>query len=179
MLIAGDLLCARSISDSTASAVREGFRRLARASIFAAVVPGEAEEVHSLAMLRQVCSEPNVHLFSGEEWSRVSPLAGVSVWGLRTTSRNSTTNALGNLVIEGPGIHLGLMHTTFAGQPGFVGRRIGGIDRGEVDDRGEPFGRQAIKMRSKQRWGQFSTVWPMSPCTRCCFLAQCGLRGRS
>ena len=39
MLIAGDLLCARSISDSTASAVREGFRRLARASIYAAVVP--------------------------------------------------------------------------------------------------------------------------------------------
>ncbi|MBP7868502.1 MAG: metallophosphoesterase family protein [Bacillota bacterium] len=118
MLIAGDLLSARSISDSTASAVREGFRRLAQASIFAAVVPGEAEEVHSLAMLRQVCSEPNVHLFSGEEWSRVSPLAGVSVWGLRTTSRNSTTNALGNLVIEGPGIHIGLMHSTFAGTPG-------------------------------------------------------------
>ena len=118
MLIAGDLLCARSISDSTASAVREGFRRLARASIFAAVVPGEAEEVHSLTMLRQVCSEPNVHLFLGEEWSRVSPLPGVSVWGLRTTSRNSTTNALANLVVEGLGIHIGLMHGTFAGTPG-------------------------------------------------------------
>lgn len=118
MLIAGDLLSARSISDSTASAVREGFRRLARASIFAAVAPGEAEEVHSLAMLRQVCSEPNVHLFSGEEWSRVSPLAGVSIWGLRTTSRNSTTNALANLVIEGPGIHIGIMHGTFVGTPG-------------------------------------------------------------
>lgn len=118
MLIAGDLLCARSISDSTASAVREGFRRLARASIFVAVVPGEAEEVHSLTMLRQVCGEPNVHLFLGEEWSRVSPLAGVSVWGLRTTSRNSTTNALANLVVEGSGIHIGLMHGTFAGTPG-------------------------------------------------------------
>ena len=118
MLIAGDLLCARSVSDSTASAVREGFRRLARASIFAAVVPGEAEEVHSLAMLREVCSEPNVHLFSGEEWSRVSPLPGVSVWGLRTTSRNSTTNALANLVVEGSGVHIGPMHGTFSGTPG-------------------------------------------------------------
>ena len=118
MLIAGDLISARSVSDSTASAVREGFRRLAAASIFAAVVPGEAEEVHSLAMLRQVCSEPNVHLFSGEEWSRVSPMAGVSVWGLRTTSRNSTTNALANLVIEGSGIHIGLMHGTFEATPG-------------------------------------------------------------
>ncbi len=29
MLIAGDLISARSVSDSTASAVREGFRRLA------------------------------------------------------------------------------------------------------------------------------------------------------
>ena len=118
MLVAGDLLCARSISDSTACAVREGFRRLARASIFAAVVPGEAEEAHALAMLRQVCREPNVHLFLGEEWSRVSPLAGVNVWGLRTTSRNSTTNALANLVVEGSGIHIGLMHGTFAGTPG-------------------------------------------------------------
>jgi DNA repair exonuclease SbcCD nuclease subunit len=120
MLIAGDLLSAHSISDSTASAVREGFRKLGRASIFVAVVPGESDEVHSLAMLRQVCREPNVHLFWGEEWSCVSPLAGVSVWGLRTTSRNSTTSVLPNLVIRGSGTHIGLMHGTFSGTPGLA-----------------------------------------------------------
>ncbi len=135
MLIAGDLLSARSASDSTASAVREGFRKLAQASIFVAIVPGEAEEAHSLAMLRQVCREPNVHLFAGEEWSRVSPIAGVSVWGLRTTSRNSTTNALANLVIEGAGVHIGVMHGTFIGTSG-LDSSISPVAPGELSQSG-------------------------------------------
>ncbi len=120
MLIAGDLLSAASISDSTASAVRQGFRKLQQASIFVAIVPGESEEAHSLAMLRQVCSEPNVSLFTGEEWSQVTPMAGVSVWGLRTTSKNSTSNVLANLAVRGLGIHIGLMHGTFSGTPGLT-----------------------------------------------------------
>ena len=118
VLIPGDLICADSVADSVVEEVRNGFARLGRSSIFVAVTPGEAEESGGLELLREACSGENVHLFMAEEWSSVSPFPGVTVWGLRTTSRNSTMPVLSNLVVEGSGMHVGLMHGTFAGTPG-------------------------------------------------------------
>lgn len=118
LLIAGDLICTRSAADSTVEVVRDAFRRLGRDSIFVAVIPGDAEEEGGLELLRDACSGENVHLFLGEEWSSISPFPGITLWGLRTTWRNSNVPVLSNLLVEGAGMHVGLMHGTFAGTPG-------------------------------------------------------------
>jgi exonuclease SbcD len=118
LLVAGDLICTQSAADSTVEVVRDAFARLGRNSIFVAVIPGDAEEEGGLELLRDACSGENVHLFLGEEWSSISPFPGVTVWGLRTTRRNSNTPVLSNLFVEGAGMHVGLMHGTFAGTPG-------------------------------------------------------------
>ena len=116
LLVAGDLLCARSVSSSTLEAVKRGFARLGEAGVFVALVPGEAEEPDGLEALREVASGNNVHLFMGDEWSRVEPIPGVSLWGLRTTGRNASISVLAGLRVDGPGIHIGLMHATTEGQ---------------------------------------------------------------
>ncbi len=116
LLVAGDLLCARSVSSSTLEAVKRGFARLGAAGVFVALVPGEAEEPDGLEALREVASGNNVHLFMGDEWSRVEPIPGVSLWGLRTTGRNASISVLAGLRVDGPGIHIGLMHATTEGQ---------------------------------------------------------------
>jgi len=118
LLVAGDLICTRSAADSTAQVVRDAFMRLGRDSIFVAVVPGDGEEEGGMELLRDACSGDNVHLFLGEEWSSISPFPGMTVWGLRTTGRNSNRPVLSNLLVEGSGMHVGLMHGTFAGTPG-------------------------------------------------------------
>lgn len=118
LLVAGDLICTRSAADSTVDVVRDAFARLGRHSIFVAVIPGDAEEEGGLELLRDACSGENVHLFLSEEWSSVSPFPGITLWGLRTTWRNSNTPVLSNLFVEGSGMHVGLMHGTFAGTPG-------------------------------------------------------------
>ncbi|MFA7634856.1 MAG: metallophosphoesterase, partial [Bacillota bacterium] len=94
LLIAGDLICTRSAADSTVEVVRDAFRRLGRDSIFVAVIPGDAEEEGGLELLRDACSGENVHLFLGEEWSSISPFPGITLWGLRTTWRNSNVPVL-------------------------------------------------------------------------------------
>lgn len=117
LLIAGDLICARCVSDSTLSHVAQGFAKLAHAGIPVVAVPGEAEEHAGLEALRAVANMPSVHLFAGDEWSKVEPVPGVNVWGVRTAGRNASIGVLGNLRPEGPGVHIGLMHASTEGQP--------------------------------------------------------------
>lgn len=117
LLMPGDLMCTNSVADSTVEALRDGFARLGRNSIFVAVTPGDAEEEGGLELLRDACSGENVHLFLGEEWSSISPFPGITLWGLRTTARNSNIRVLSSLLVEGSGMHIGLMHGTFAGTP--------------------------------------------------------------
>ncbi|MEA4883055.1 MAG: metallophosphoesterase [Clostridia bacterium] len=118
LLVAGDLICAASAAESTVRTVREGFARLGRALVQVAVAPGESEEHGDLALLREACRPDNVHLFMGEEWSRFSPIQGVTIWGLRTANRNSDIPVLRSLIVEESGRHIGLMHATYADTPG-------------------------------------------------------------
>lgn len=112
LISAGDLLCSSSVADTTVEMIQAGFRRLEKAGIFVACVPGEDEEADGLELLRRACRGSNVHLFSGEEWTRINPISGVSLWGLRTTGRNAGTSVLGNLKIDNPGINVGIMHAS-------------------------------------------------------------------
>ncbi|OPZ65514.1 MAG: putative metallophosphoesterase YhaO [Firmicutes bacterium ADurb.Bin506] len=123
LLVAGDLICARCVSDSTLAHVAAGFARLGDAGVPVVCVPGEAEEYAGMAALLELAAAPNVHLFAGDEWSAVEPIPGVSVWGVRTTGRNADIAVLGNLRLEGPGVHIGLMHATTEDEA--LGRSIG------------------------------------------------------
>jgi DNA repair exonuclease SbcCD nuclease subunit len=118
-VIAGDLLCAESVADTTMGVVRAGFARLMKAGTYVVLVPGEAEEGCGLDALQEVACESNVHLFAGEEWAKFTPFPEFTVYGLRTTGRNAGSAVLANLAIEGPGRHMGVMHGTFSGTPGF------------------------------------------------------------
>jgi len=117
LLCAGDLICSRSVSDSTLDHVAQGFARLAKVGITVACVPGEAEEHEGLEALRDLADAANVHLFAGDEWSRIEPLPGLNIWGVRTTGRNASVSVLGNLRPDGQGIHIGLMHASTEDQP--------------------------------------------------------------
>lgn len=108
LLCAGDLFDLAQVTPDTVAFLVAAFARLAPTPVL--VAPGNHDWYGPQTPYAQAPWSPNVTIFRAHDLVPVALAPGFTVWGAAHTAPAGTPDLLAGARVEGPGVHVGLLH---------------------------------------------------------------------